>query len=68
MADLPIAAVVRIAKKSGADRVSKFAATIIAAKAEDYVALLIKEANILAKHAGRKTIKEEDIILAAKSI
>ena len=67
MADLPIAAVVRIAKKNGAERVGSDAAAALVAKAEDYIANLTKEANRLALHAGRKTIKEEDVDLAAKS-
>jgi histone H3/H4 len=37
------------------------------AKAEEYIAKLTKDANKLAMHAGRKTLKEEDIELAAKS-
>ncbi len=57
MADLPIAAVVRIAKKNGAERVGSDAAA----------ALVTKEANRLAQHAGRKTIKAEDVDLAVKS-
>lgn len=67
MADLPIAAVIRIAKKSGAERVGSDAAAAIAAKTEEYIANLTKEANKLAMHAGRKTLKEEDVELAAKS-
>jgi histone H3/H4 len=68
VADLPIAAVVRIAKQSGAERVGSDAAAALVAKSEDYIAELVKEANKLAMHAGRKTIKEEDVILAAKSM
>ncbi len=68
MADLPIAAIVRIAKKSGADRVGNDAAASLVAKAEDYIASLAKEANKYAMHAGRKTIKKEDVELAAKSV
>lgn len=68
MADLPIAAVIRIAKKSGAERVGSDAAVALVAQTEDYIACLVKEANKLAIHAGRKTIKEEDIDLAVKSI
>jgi len=68
VADLPIAAVVRIAKQSGAERVGSDAAAALVAKAEDYIAELVKEANKLAMHAGRKTIKEEDVELAAKSV
>ncbi len=67
MADLPIAAVVRIAKKSGAERVGSDAAAAIVSKAEEYIGALTTEANRLAQHAGRKTIKEEDVELAAKS-
>jgi histone H3/H4 len=67
MADLPIAAVVRIAKKNGAERVGSDAAEALVIKAEKYIASLTKEANKLAEHAGRKTIKKEDVELAAKS-
>ncbi len=67
MADLPIAAVIRIAKNNGAERVGSDAAAALVAKAEEYIADLTREANKLALHAGRKTIKEEDIELAAKS-
>jgi histone H3/H4 len=68
VADLPIAAVVRIAKKSGAERVGSDAAASLLAEAERYIAKLTKESNKLAMHAGRKTIKEEDVYLAAKSV
>ena len=67
MADLPIAAVVRIAKKNGAERVGSDAAAALVIKAEAYIANLAKESKKLAMHAGRKTIKEEDVDLAAKS-
>jgi histone H3/H4 len=66
MADLPIAAVVRIAKKNGAERVGSDAAEALVVKAEKYIAQLTKEANKLAEHAGRKTIKKEDVDLASK--
>ena len=67
MADLPIAAVVRIAKKNGAERVGSDSAAALVVKAEDYIANLTKEANRLAQHAGRKTIKEEDVKMAAEN-
>ncbi|HJJ33743.1 MAG TPA: histone family protein [Methanocorpusculum sp.] len=66
MADLPKAAIVRIAKKAGADRVGEDAADAIVAKAEAYIAKIAKDAFELAKHAGRKTIKAEDVDLAVK--
>jgi len=68
MVDLPIAAVIRIARKSGAERVGSDAAAALLAKTEVYIANLTKEANRLAQHAGRKTIKEEDVDLAVKWI
>ncbi|MBP7119994.1 MAG: histone family protein [Methanolinea sp.] len=68
MAELPIAAVARIAKKNGAERVGQDAAVALVGKAEDYIACLVKEANKFAIHAGRKTVKEEDVELAAKSV
>ena len=67
MADLPIAAVVRIAKANGAERVGSDAAAALVKKTEKYIAHLTKEANKLAIHAGRKTLKEEDIEMASKS-
>ena len=68
MADLPIAAVIRIAKKNGAQRVGADGAAALLRNAENYIANLTQEANRLAMHAGRKTIKEQDINLAAKSV
>jgi histone H3/H4 len=68
MPDLPIAAVIRIAKKNGAERVGVDAAAVLLAKTEEYIVQLTKEADRLARHAGRKTIKEEDIELAVKLI
>ncbi len=67
MADLPIAAVTRIAKANGAERVGSDAAELLVAKTEAYIAKLTKDANKLATHAGRKTIKAEDIEMASKN-
>jgi DNA-binding protein len=66
MADLPIAAITRIAKNNGAERVGSDASEILVQKTEDYIANLVKEAVKLAAHAGRKTLKEEDIEMAAE--
>jgi len=68
VADLPIAAVVRIARKNGVERVGSDAAAALVVKTEDYIASLVKEANRLAIHAGRKTLKDEDIELAVKAL
>ncbi len=67
MADLPIAAIIRIAKQNGADRVGSDAAAALVQKTEDYIASIAKEATKLASHAGRKTIKAEDIEMACSS-
>ena len=66
MADLPTAAIIRIAKANGAERVGSDAAEMLVKKAEEYIVQLTKEANKLAIHAGRKTIKAEDIEMASQ--
>ncbi len=66
--DLPIAAVVRIAKNNGAERVGSDAAEAIADAAQEYIAELTREASKYAKHAGRKTIKKEDVDLAVNEL
>lgn len=66
MADLPIAAVARIAKNNGAERVGSDASAILVLKAEEYIANIVKEAVKLAGHAGRKTLKAEDIEMASE--
>ena len=66
--DLPIAAVVRIAKNNGAERVGSDAAEAIADHAQDYIAELTKDESEYAKHAGRKTIKKEDVDLAVNEL
>jgi histone H3/H4 len=68
MVDLPIAAVKRIAKKNGAARVGSDAAAALLVKTESYIANLTVEANRLTQHAGRKTIKKDDVDLAVKFI
>jgi histone H3/H4 len=68
MADLPIAAVVRIAKANKAERVGSDAAAALVMKAEEYIKKLTKEANKLAAHAGRKTIKAEDVKMASENL
>ncbi|MFH0968379.1 MAG: histone family protein [Methanobacteriota archaeon] len=67
MADLPTAAVIRIAKASGAERVGSDAAEMLVKMAEEYIGELAKEANRLAVHAGRKTIKAEDVEMASQT-
>jgi histone H3/H4 len=66
MSELPVAPVIRIIRKSGADRVSNDAAEVLADLIEDYAIKISKEALKLASHAGRKTITAHDIRMAAE--
>lgn len=58
----------RIMKKSGADRVSDDAADELRKVVEDVAERIAKYAVDLSVHAGRKTIKPEDIRLASKNV
>lgn len=66
MAALPKAPVARIAKSTGAARVSGDAVALLQEVMEDYALSIVYRANDYAHHAGRKTIKKDDIKLALK--
>ena len=57
----------RILKKSGAERVSDESADELRRIIEDIAEDIAKHAVDMASHAGRKTIKGEDVKLASKS-
>jgi histone H3/H4 len=55
-------------KKAGAKRVSEDAMDEMAKVLEEKLIDISKEAALLAKHAGRKTILDEDVRIAKKKI
>ena len=64
---LPLAAMEKILKQSGADRVSDKAKVALKNTMEDLADQIAVKAVNLAKHAGRVTVKASDVKLAAKS-
>ena len=64
---LPLAAMEKILKQSGADRVSDKAKVALKNTMEDLADQIAIKAVDLAKHAGRVTVKASDVKLAAKS-
>jgi len=64
--ELAVAPMHRLCKKAGAERVSEAAAKELAKELEDIGIRIAKEALDFAMHAGRKTIKAEDIEIAAR--
>ena len=63
---LPLAAMEKILKQAGAERVSDKAKVALKDVVEDIAEKLAVNAVRLASHAGRKTVKEGDIKLASK--
>ncbi len=68
MGELAIAAMHRICKKAGAERVSESAAVQLAKVLEEIGIKIGREAVDFAMHAGRKTVKAEDIEIAARKV
>lgn len=68
MGELAIAAMHRICKKSGAERVSETAAKEMGKVLEEIGTKIGKEAIDWSMHAGRKTVKAEDIRKAAEKV
>jgi histone H3/H4 len=65
---LSLVAFERILKRAGAKRVSQSALEEFSTIMEEKLYAIAKEAAILAKHAGRKTIIAEDVRMARKKI
>ena len=68
MGELAIAAMHRLIKKAGAERVSESAAIEMGRVLEDIGLKIGKEAIEWSMHAGRKTVKAEDVRKAAEKI
>jgi len=64
---IPLAAMEKIMKKAGAERVSDKAKVALKTVLEEIAEEMAVNAVKLAMHAGRKTVKAGDIKLAAKS-
>jgi len=63
---LPLAAMEKILKQAGAERVSDKAKVALKNVVEEITEKIAVSAVTLASHAGRKTVKEDDIKLANK--
>lgn len=66
MAELPLAPLKRVAKNAGADRVSEEAVEELREVLEEVAEDLAKDAVTATKHAGRVTVKKEDIELVTR--
>jgi histone H3/H4 len=66
--ELGLAAVYRLIKKGGAERVSDEAAEELRIILEEIAVKIAQQAVELAEHAGRKTVRASDIRLASKNI
>ena len=63
---LPLAAMEKILKQAGAERVSDKAKTALKAVIEEEAEQIATQAVKFAAHAGRKTVKAGDVRLASK--
>ena len=63
---LPLAAMEKILKQSGAERVSDKAKAALKSIIEEHAEQIASQAVKFASHAGRKTVKAGDIKLASR--
>ncbi len=66
--EISTAAVHRLIRKGGAGRIGDDAADELRKVVEEFAVRVGKEALELATHAGRKTVRSEDIRLAVKRV
>jgi len=63
---IPLAALETLMKSAGIERVSESAKVALKKALEERARKIITRAAVFSQHAGRKTLKGEDIELAAK--
>ena len=66
--DLSVAAMHRVIKKAGAERVSESGAEELARVLEEVGLKIGKDALEFPVHSGRRTVKEKDVRIAAKKL
>ena len=66
MAVLPLKAIERLLRKAGAKRVSKGASEEFAKYLGEFAGEIASEAAELAKHSGRQTVTEQDVLMVRK--
>jgi DNA-binding protein len=66
--EIALAPMHRLCEKAGAERVSEAAAKELAKELEEIGVKIAKEALDYSMHAGRKTIKTEDIEIATRKV
>ena len=66
--EIAVAPMHRLCKKAGAERVSEAAAKELAKVLDQIGIKIAKEALDYTMHSGRKTIKSEDIEIAARKV
>ena len=66
VSELPLAAIDRIIRKATGIRVSESAAKELSVFLEEEGMKIAQQAAVFSKHAGRKTVTDEDIRLALK--
>lgn len=64
---MPLASMEKIISEAGAERVSEDAKVELKRIIEEYSITIAEKAVKFAQHAGRKTVKSEDIKLAIKN-
>jgi len=66
--ELGLSSMYRILKKAGAERVSNESAEELRRVIEEIALEIAKNSVEMSRHAGRKTVKAEDVKLASKTL